>query len=165
MKKTVVISSDGLFDHVTKVVLRYTGVDRKKLFFKTRKNEVVLSRQLIMYFLKQITKLSLADIGACVGKDHATTLHSIRVIDNYIFTNCMIKGVRFKDAVNKMRKSIDAYIQKSSIDEQSDLVVNLQNELLRQMEDNKNLYKELSQLYATIRSLKSKIGYEQLIAN
>jgi chromosomal replication initiation ATPase DnaA len=118
-----------------------------------------------MYFLKQITKLSLADIGACVGKDHATTLHSIRVIDNYIFTNCMIKGVRFKDAVNKMRKSIDAYIQKSSIDEQSDLVVNLQNELLRQMEDNKNLYKELSQLYATIRSLKSKIGYEQLIAN
>jgi chromosomal replication initiator protein len=50
---------------------------------KTRKREIVQARQLTMYFSKNLTKYSLASIGAQVGnKDHATVLHACKTVNN-----------------------------------------------------------------------------------
>jgi len=68
---------------------------------KTRKREVVFCRQLIMYFMKQYTKDSLASIGGHFGKDHATVLHACKTINNLIDTDKIVK-----DKVNTYSKKI-----------------------------------------------------------
>ena len=41
-----------------------------------------------MYFSKQLTKSSLANIGAqCGGKDHATVLHACKTVNNLAETD------------------------------------------------------------------------------
>ena len=55
---------------------------------KTRKREVVQARQIAMYFAKQMTKASLASIGAhCGGQDHATVLHACKTVNNLMETD------------------------------------------------------------------------------
>lgn len=55
---------------------------------KTRKREFVLSRQLVMYFLKKVNpEFTLATIGWYYKKDHATVMHAFKTIDNLIETD------------------------------------------------------------------------------
>ena len=56
--------------------------------FDSRSIEYVYIRQLGHFFAKKYTNLSLSRIGFFIGrKDHATVLHSIKVINNYIQTD------------------------------------------------------------------------------
>ena len=60
---------------------------------KTRKREVVQARQIAMFYAKNMTKASLATIGAqCGGKDHATVLHAYRTVNNLIETDKQFRG-------------------------------------------------------------------------
>ena len=69
---------------------------------KTRKREIVQARQLTMYFAKQLTKNSLATIGAqCGNKDHATVLHACRTVNNLAETD-----KRFRTYVEDLRKKL-----------------------------------------------------------
>ena len=69
---------------------------------KTRKREIVQARQLAMFFAKQLTKSSLATIGAhCGGKDHATVLHACRTVNNLAETD-----KRFKRYVEELEKKL-----------------------------------------------------------
>ncbi|MEA3447175.1 MAG: chromosomal replication initiator protein DnaA [Bacteroidota bacterium] len=75
-------------DYIQKVVCNYFGLTVDKLNSKTRKREVVQARQIAMYFAKNMTKSSLAIIGANIGnKDHATVLHACKTVNNLIETN------------------------------------------------------------------------------
>jgi chromosomal replication initiation ATPase DnaA len=71
--------------------------------YKTRKREIVVTRQLIMYFVHQFTKLSLAKNGALVGKNHATVLHAIKTITNLAETDKQFRAKleRIKDEIEK----------------------------------------------------------------
>jgi len=70
-------------DYIQKVVCDYFDLGIDILKSKTRKREVVQARQIAMYFAKQMTKSSLANIGAhCGGKDHATVLHACKTVNN-----------------------------------------------------------------------------------
>lgn len=70
-------------DYIQKVVCDYFDMPIELLKSKTRKREIVQARQLAMYFSKQLTKNSLASIGAqCGNKDHATVLHACRTVNN-----------------------------------------------------------------------------------
>ena len=56
------------------------GVDIKS---NSRKAEIVLPRQVMMYTLKEmIPSLKLAEIGAFFNKDHSTVIHSINCFDS-----------------------------------------------------------------------------------
>jgi chromosomal replication initiator protein len=69
---------------------------------KTRKREIVQARQLTMFFAKQLTKSSLATIGAqCGNKDHATVLHACRTVNNLSETD-----KRFRTYVDELRKKL-----------------------------------------------------------
>lgn len=52
----------------------------------TRKREVVLARQLLLSILYQDNYGSLEKVAAEVGKKHASTIHSMKVIQNMIDT-------------------------------------------------------------------------------
>ncbi len=49
----------------------------------TRKQEVCLKRQLVMWYLRKNTTLSLEKIGQMLGgKNHATVLHGEKAVEN-----------------------------------------------------------------------------------
>ena len=80
-------------DYIQKVVCDYFELPIELLKSKTRKREVVQARQIAMYFAKQMTKSSLANIGAhCGGKDHATVLHACKTVNNLMDTDKRFRG-------------------------------------------------------------------------
>lgn len=65
---------------IKKIICEYFDVNIDR---KTRLRYVVYARQMAMYYSRILTKLSLATIGSFIGgKDHATVLHSMKVIEN-----------------------------------------------------------------------------------
>lgn len=89
-------------DYIQKVVCDYFDMPIDLIKSKTRKREIVQARQLTMYFAKQLTKNSLATIGAqCGNKDHATVLHACRTVNNLAETD-----KRFRTYVDDLRKKL-----------------------------------------------------------
>jgi chromosomal replication initiator protein len=89
-------------DYIQKVVCDYFDMAIETLKSKTRKREVVQARQIAMFFSKQMTKSSLANIGAhCGGKDHATVLHACKTVNNLMDTD-----KRFKSYIDDLEKKI-----------------------------------------------------------
>lgn len=89
-------------DYIQKVVCDYFDMPIELVKSKTRKREIVQARQLTMYFSKQLTKNSLATIGAqCGNKDHATVLHACRTVNNLAETD-----KRFRTYVEDLRKKL-----------------------------------------------------------
>ncbi len=75
-------------DYIQKIVCDYFDLSIDSFKSKTRKRNIVQARQLAMYFSKQLTKSSLANIGAqCGGKDHATVLHACKTVNNLAETD------------------------------------------------------------------------------
>jgi chromosomal replication initiator protein len=69
---------------------------------KTRKREIVQARQVSMFFSKNMTKSSLASIGAQIGgKDHATVLHACKTVNNLIDTD-----KHFRHQISEIEKKI-----------------------------------------------------------
>ena len=52
----------------------------QELQSRSRKQSVVFPRQVAMYLSRKHTQESLADIGRVFNRDHATVLHSIKVV-------------------------------------------------------------------------------------
>ena len=80
-------------DYIQKVVCTYFEIPTDSIQSKTRKREIVQARQVAMYFSKNLTKASLATIGAQIGgKDHATVLHACKTVNNLLETDKLFKG-------------------------------------------------------------------------
>ncbi|MGC6470877.1 MAG: chromosomal replication initiator protein DnaA [Flavobacteriales bacterium] len=89
-------------DYIQKVVCDYFDIPIELMKSKTRKREIVQARQLAMYFSKQLTKNSLANIGIhCGNKDHATVLHACKTVNNLIDTD-----KQFRAFVNDIEKKL-----------------------------------------------------------
>ena len=89
--------------YIQKVVCDYFNLNTDAITSKTRKREIVQARQIAMYFAKNMTKLSLATIGAQIGgKDHATVLHACKTVNNLIDTDRQFKG--YIDEIEKKLK-------------------------------------------------------------
>ncbi len=69
------------------------------LKMKTRKREIVEARQIYFKRSKEVTKSSLASIGALVNLDHATVLHGITTVND----------------VRELTKRYDEYYHESKI--------------------------------------------------
>ncbi|QKX01636.1 chromosomal replication initiator protein DnaA [Wolbachia endosymbiont of Cruorifilaria tuberocauda] len=61
---------------------------------------LVRPRQVAMYFAKKFTQKSLLDIGRSFGgRDHATVIHAVKQIENFIKTDS-----NFADEINQLKK-------------------------------------------------------------
>lgn len=80
---------------VTKIqetVCNYFRIPEEVFLSKTRKREIVQARQIAMYLSRNMTKTSLASIGATLGgKDHATVLHACDTVKDLIDTDRAFK--------------------------------------------------------------------------
>lgn len=92
-------------ERIIALVLSYYCMEREDVFRKSRKREVVLSRQVMHYLIKMNTKLTLKQIGELVsGKralDHTTVMHSIATVKDLMATD-----PDFKQAVLQIQQSI-----------------------------------------------------------
>ena len=73
---------------IQKAVCTYFSLSQDNMLSKSRKREVVQARQIAMYLSRQMTKDSLASIGAQIGgKDHATVLHAFNTVCDLMQTD------------------------------------------------------------------------------
>lgn len=69
-------------DHIQKIVCEYFGIKMIDIKAKKRTKEVALPRQVAMHLIKQLTDMSLSDIGKGFGgKDHATVIYACKQIE------------------------------------------------------------------------------------
>ncbi len=72
-------------DKIQNTVSEYYNVKKELIQSPSRKREIVQARQVIMYFIKKHTELSLSQIGSRVGnRNHATVLHACNTVKNYL---------------------------------------------------------------------------------
>jgi len=80
-------------DFIQRCVAEEFGSSVQDLKAKRRNKNIVLPRQVAMYLSRELTDLSLPEIGGCFGgKDHTTVLHSYNKIKDGINKNEVLKN-------------------------------------------------------------------------
>lgn len=75
-------------DFIQKFVAENFSVSVDAMKDKTRKREIVVARQVAMYFAKQYTNLSLKSIGYHFGnRDHSTVIHALTSVNDLMDTD------------------------------------------------------------------------------
>lgn len=75
-------------EQIRDTVCEYFNLSIEAISTRSRKLEVVQARQIAMYFSKNMTQSSLANIGMHIGKrDHATVLHACKKVEDLIETD------------------------------------------------------------------------------
>ena len=88
--------------NIIQTVARYYSINEKQLFLKTRKQEIVKPRQIIMYLLRDELGLSYPSIGGKIGgRDHTTIIHACEKISDKVKNN-----VSLADEINTIRQII-----------------------------------------------------------
>jgi chromosomal replication initiation ATPase DnaA len=91
---------------VQKVVSEYMHIPIDLMNSNTRKREIVLARQMAMFFSKNFTKSSLSTIGNDIGgKDHATVLHACKTVNNLMDTDKLFK-LKIDEIYTNLNKEI-----------------------------------------------------------
>lgn len=91
---------------ITKVVCEHLGVAENKIRDKTRKKEIVLARQIAMFFAKELTLSSLKTIGLHFGgRDHSTVIHACNSIEDYKRRDASFQGI-IDDIRNKVELAV-----------------------------------------------------------
>ena len=80
-------------DYIQKCVADHFDIGLDELKDKSRKKEVVIPRQIAMYFAKEFTNFSLKAIGYHFGgRDHSTVIHAIQSVSDMMDTNAEMKS-------------------------------------------------------------------------
>lgn len=96
------IDSEVGIDYIQKTVSDYFKVNLEDLKAKTRKKEIVIARQVAMYFSKDYTNHSLKSIGYHFGgRDHSTVIHAVQSVNDMIDTNA-----KFRFAIDELKKKL-----------------------------------------------------------
>ncbi|MFK7899275.1 MAG: chromosomal replication initiator protein DnaA [Cyclobacteriaceae bacterium] len=89
-------------DYIQKFVCDYYNISLDLMKSKTRKREVVVARQVAMYFSKSYTDLSLKSIGYHFGKrDHSTVIHALTTVNDMMDTDTRFNG-NIQEMQNKL---------------------------------------------------------------
>ncbi len=80
-------------ERIIKIVSEFYNIDAEEIKGDKRSQSVAQARQISIYLARNLTNLSLKEIGNDFGKrDHSTILHSFNKIENLIRKNNRIKG-------------------------------------------------------------------------
>jgi chromosomal replication initiator protein len=78
---------------IQKKVAEFFNISLSDLKAKRRSKNIILPRQIAMYLSRQLTNLSLPEIGSAFGgKDHTTVLHSCKKIGQDLAKNSELKN-------------------------------------------------------------------------
>ena len=80
------IPTDALIEKILASVSRAYGVPADQMKSKKRTDTVTNARHVAIYLIKQLTELTLKEIGAIFGRDHSTVVFSIDKVEKSIKT-------------------------------------------------------------------------------
>ena len=90
---------DNILDYISK----YYGVDKEVLCGQQRVKDAVAARQIAMYLIRSITKLSVVDIGKVFdNRDHSTVLYSLKQVEKQMKTD-----PAFAETVKEIKANIN----------------------------------------------------------
>jgi chromosomal replication initiator protein len=96
------IQSDVSVDFIQKTVADYFKIDAEAMKSKVKKREIVIPRQVSMYFCKRFTQLTLQLIGENFGgRDHSTVIHALESVEDM-----MKVDQNFKNQVDELYKKL-----------------------------------------------------------
>ena len=82
----------------------YYNVTLSEMVGPTRKREITIPRQVAIYLTREMTGMSLPQIGTVFGgRDHTTILHSCKVMENTVRDD---PGMR--NLVNSIKRQIES---------------------------------------------------------
>lgn len=88
------------------LICRHYQVSVEELCSKSRRKNVVLPRNLGMYFCRKMTDLPLKEIGRLFGRNHSTVLYAVNLIENRCRRDVKLKGhVEFLS--EKMKENLE----------------------------------------------------------
>lgn len=122
-----------------KAIQEITGVDVNEV---TRRRETIEARAIYYKVLKQIDKKkSLKSIGASVGKDHATVLHSLKNYDMFEQFNPTLKLFR-KEIMQRLNYATPDILDMTK----DELIQSLQIDVMKLTEEIANLQETITNL-------------------
>ena len=78
--------------YIQEIVSKYFNISIEEMKDKVRKKEIVIARQVAMYFSKDFTNNSLKSIGFHFGgRDHSTVIHAVQSVNDMIDTDSIFK--------------------------------------------------------------------------
>ena len=96
------IETEVGIDFIQKTVAEHFDVPLENMKAKTRKKEMVIARQVAMYFAKEYTNHSLKSIGFHFGgRDHSTVIHAVQAVNDMMETDA-----RFKLSIEELKKRL-----------------------------------------------------------
>jgi len=88
--------------YIQEVVSKFFNISIDDMKDKARKKEIVIARQVAMYFSKDFTNNSLKSIGFHFGgRDHSTVIHAVKSVNDMIDTDNI-----FRKNVEEIKKRI-----------------------------------------------------------
>ena len=79
---------------IMQTVTDYYGLSTDDLTGTTRRREITGPRQIAMYLTRELTGMSLPQIGNVFGgRDHTTVLHSCKTVEANMMSNSQVKAV------------------------------------------------------------------------
>jgi chromosomal replication initiator protein len=91
--------------YIQEIVSKFFNISINEMKDKARKKEIVIARQVAMYFSKDFTNNSLKSIGFHFGgRDHSTVIHAVQSVNDMIDTDSI-----FKKNVEEIKKRISVY--------------------------------------------------------
>jgi chromosomal replication initiator protein len=89
-------------ERIVRRVSDYYRVEPRQLKSARRQRRLMLPRQISMYLARQLTPLSLQQIGACFGgRDHSTVLYAYRKVEE-----AMRRDVALSSAVQQIHAEL-----------------------------------------------------------
>ncbi|MDG2342047.1 MAG: chromosomal replication initiator protein DnaA [Cytophagales bacterium] len=91
--------------YIQDVVSKYFQISVEEMKDKARKKEIVIARQVAMYFSKDFTNNSLKSIGFHFGgRDHSTVIHAVQSVNDMIDTDSI-----FKKSIKEINRRISIH--------------------------------------------------------
>jgi chromosomal replication initiation ATPase DnaA len=91
---------------IKKIVCEVAGISAADMDHNTRRMQIVHARQVFFYLMRQFSNKSTSEIGSlCAGRDHATVIHSTKILKNSIRLGFGPQYELFKKAVMVIKHS------------------------------------------------------------
>lgn len=90
-------------DRIINVVSKYYGIPSEEIKGKKRTNDIAMARNISIYIMREVTELSLPNIGKMMNRDHTTILSSYRSVENKIKKDPSFE-IQVKELINEIKK-------------------------------------------------------------
>lgn len=95
------IPTDALVERILIAVSKAYGIPVEHMKSKKKTDNVASARHIAIYIIKQMTELTLKEVGAIFGRDHSTVISSIDKVDRNIKT-----VNNYENEINRIMKEV-----------------------------------------------------------